>query len=93
MGWYAALLKHLGMNGPSINLRKFQEDLKNYFEETTGEKFLDVDTCSYMRYIMFFKKGVAVLPVDIDQFAMDFHGFSQLLAACCEDYVMLNREN
>ena len=42
---------------------------------------------------MFFKKGVAVLPVDIDQFAMDFHGFSKLLVACCEDYVMLNREN
>ena len=39
LGWYAALLKHLGMNGPSINLRKFQEDLKNHFEETTGEKF------------------------------------------------------
>ena len=64
---------HLGMNGPSVNL-KFQEDLKKRFEETIGETFVDV-SCTLHKVHTSFKKGVVLLPIDIDQFVVDLHGF------------------
>ena len=73
------------MDGPNVNL-KFQESLKQHFEETTGEKFLDIDTCTLHKVHSSFKKGVALLPIDINQFAVDLHGFFKLPAACREDY-------
>ena len=72
MGWDTDFLMHLGMDGPSVNL-KFQEDLKKDFEETTGEKFLDVDTLTLSKVYTSFKKEVSVLPIDIDQFIVDLH--------------------
>ena len=33
-----------------------------------------------------FKKGISSLPVDLDQFAVDLHGFFKLSAARREDY-------
>ena len=49
-------------------------------------------TCGYLiKYIprkvhTSFKKEGSVLPIDIDQFAVDSHGFFKLSAACLEDY-------
>ena len=32
------------------------------------------------------KKDVLILPIDIDQFSVELHGFFTLPAACREDY-------
>ena len=67
-----ALLLHLGMDGPNVNL-KFQRDLINYFESTYGTKFLDVDTLH--KVYGSFKVGLQCLPFNLDQFAVELHGF------------------
>ena len=78
LNWDPAFLLHIGMDDPNVNL-KFQNDLMNHFQETSGESFLDIDTCTLHKVHTSFKKGVQKLPVDIDQFAVDFHGFLSCL--------------
>ena len=81
MGWDNRLLLHIGMDGPNINL-KLKEDLRKHFEEATGQKFLNINTCTLHKVHTSFKKRVTALPNDIDQFAVDLHGFlSYLLLA------------
>ena len=74
LDWDPSFLLHIGMDGPNVNL-KFQKDLKKHCEETSGETFLDIDTCTLHEAHTSFKKGVKMLPIDIDQFAVDLHGF------------------
>ena len=45
MGWDNRLLLHSGMDGHNVNL-KFQENSRKHFEKATGQKFLDIDTCT-----------------------------------------------
>lgn len=65
---------HIVMDEPNVNL-KFQQDLKPHFEETTGQKFLDIDTCTLHKAYTSIKKVVTKVPIDIDQFAVDPHRF------------------
>ena len=88
LNWDPAFLLHIGMDVPNVNL-KFQNDLMNHFQETSGESFLDIDTCTLHKVHTSFKKGVQKLPVDIDQFAVDLHGFFKLSSARWEDYTKL----
>ena len=67
------LLLHLGMDGPNENL-KFQQDLAKYFDKKSVS-FLNINTCLLHKVHGLFKHGVKSLPVDIDQFAVDLHGF------------------
>ena len=78
MGWDSSYLLHLGMDGSNVNL-KLQKDLKTHFKESYNKEFLDIDTCTL-------KKGVLQLPIDIDNFAVNLHGFFKLSSARHEDY-------
>ena len=78
------LLLHLGMDGPNVNL-KFQQDLAKYFDEK-GVSFLNIDTCFLHKVHGSYKHGVKSLPIDINQFAVDLHGFFKLSSARREDY-------
>ena len=66
-------LQHLGKDGPNVNL-KLQQDLAKYFDEK-GVSFLNIDICLLRNVHRSFKRGVKSLPIDIDQFAVDLHGF------------------
>ena len=79
--WDNRVLLHIEIDGPNVNL-KFQENLR----EATGQKFLDIDTCTLHKVRTSFKRGMTVLPIDIDQFTVDLHGFFQLSSARREDY-------
>ena len=47
-----------GMDGPNVNL-KFQEDLKEKFEETSNKTYLDIGTCTLHKVHISFKKGIS----------------------------------
>ena len=85
LDWDPSFQLHIGMDGPNVNL-KFQKDLKKHFEETSGETFLDIDACTLHKVHTSFKKGVKMLSIDIDQFAVDLHDFFKLSSARREDY-------
>ena len=78
MGWDSSYLLHLGMDGPNVNL-KFQKDLKTNFKESYDKEFLEIDTCTFNKAHTSFRKGVLQLPIDIDNFAVNLHGFSNCL--------------
>ena len=59
--------------------------MKPDFEETTGQKFLGIDTCTLRKAHVPIKKGVTKLPIDIDQFAVDLHRFFESPVARRED--------
>ena len=61
------------MDGPNVNL-KIQQDLPKQFDEK-GVSFLNTDTCLLHKVHGSFKHYVKSLPIDIDQFAVDLHGF------------------
>ena len=82
MGSY---LLHLGIDGPNVNL-KFQKDLKTHFKESCDKEFLDILTCTLQKVHTSFKQGVLQLPIDIDNFAVNLHGFFKLSRARHEDY-------
>ena len=65
-------LLHIGMHGPNGNL-KFQEDLKGKLEETSNKAFLDTDTCILHKVHTSFKKGISKLPLDTNQFVVNFY--------------------
>ena len=90
MGCDPALFMHLGMDGLIVNL-KFHKDLKKDFEETTGEKNLVVYACTLHIVHTSFKKGVSVLPIDVNQFGLDLLGSFKVSEACCEDYVKVRK--
>lgn len=85
MGWDSSYLLHLGMDGPNVNL-KFQQDLKSHLKETQNKNFLDIDTCTLHKVHTSFKKGILQIPIDIDNFAVNLHGFFKLSSARREDY-------
>lgn len=84
MGWDSSYLLHIGMDGPNVNL-KFQSALLEDFE-SCDKSFLDIDTCTLHKVHTSFKKGVSSLPIDIDSFAVNLHGFFKLSSARREDY-------
>ena len=77
------LLLHLGMDGPNVNL-KFQQDLAKYFDEK-GVSFFNIDTCLLHKVHRSFKHGIKSILIDIDQFAVDLHGFFKLSSTQRED--------
>ena len=77
------LFLHLGTNGPSVNL-KFQQDLPKYFDEK-GVSFFNIDTCLLHKVHRSFKHGIKSILIDIDQFAVDLHGFFKLSSTQRED--------
>ena len=70
------------MDGPNVNL-KFQKDLKKTLRKHQEKLFLRLTPVPSTKS---FKKGVKMLPIDIDQFAVDLHGFIKLSSARREDY-------
>ena len=72
------------MDGPNVNL-KFQQDLAKYFDEK-GVLFLNIDTCLLHKVHGLFKHDIKSLPIDIDQFTVDLHGFFKLPSVQREDY-------
>lgn len=68
-----------------VNL-KFQQDLKSHLKETQNKNFLDIDTCTLHKVHTSFKKGILQIPIDIDNFAVNLHGFFKLSSARREDY-------
>ena len=74
-------LLHLGMEGPNVN-KSFQEKLS----ESINDEFLDLGTCPLHTVHNSFKKGVAVIDFDFDEFAVDIHQFFKLSSARREDY-------
>ena len=85
MGWDSSYLLHFGMDGPNVNL-KFQKDVRDMFLETLDKTLLDIDTCTLHKVHTSFKKGILQLPIDIDNFAVNLHGFFKLSSARREDY-------
>ena len=85
MGWDSSYLLHLGMDGPNVNL-KFEKYLKTHFKESYNQEFLDINTCTLHKVHTSFKKGVLQLPINIDNFAVNLHGFFKLSSARREDY-------
>ena len=63
LGWNANLL-HIGMDGPNVNL-KFQNDLLNFFQETYGGAFLNIDSSTLHKVHNSFKSRVRTLPIDM----------------------------
>ena len=80
MGWDPFYLLYLGIDGSNVNL-KFQKDLKTHFKESYDKEFLEIDTCTLHKVHTLFKKGVPQLPIDIDNFAVNLHGFFKLSSA------------
>ena len=84
LDWDPSFLLHIGMDGPNANL-KFQKDLKKHFEETRQETLFliltPVPSTKSTRLL-----SVKMLPIYIDQFAVDLHGFYKLSSARREDY-------
>ena len=78
MGWDATFLLYIVMDGSNVNLQ-IQQDLEPHFEETASQIFLGIDTCTLHKAHMSIKKGVTKLQIDIDQFAVDLHFFSNFL--------------
>ena len=78
------LLLHLGMDGPNANL-KFQRHLAKYCDEK-GVSFFNIDICLLHKVHGSFKHGIESLPIDIDQFAVDLHGFFKLSSVQREEY-------
>ena len=72
------------MDGPNVNL-KLQRDLKTHMKESHDKDFLDIDTCTLHKVHTSFKKGILELPIDIDNFAVNLHGFFKLSSARRED--------
>ena len=72
------------MDGLNVNL-KFQQDLAKYFDEK-GVLFLNIDTCLLHKVHGLFKHDIKSLPIDIDQFTVDLHGFFKLPSVQREDY-------
>ena len=85
MSWDSSYLLHFGMDGPNVNL-KFQKDVQEMFLETLQKKLLDIDTCTLHKVHTSFRRGVLQLPIDIDDFAVNLHGFFKLSSARREDY-------
>ena len=65
MGWENKLLLHVGIDGPNINL-KFKEDSRKHFEEATGQKFLNISTCTLLKVHTSFKNRVTAFSNGID---------------------------
>ena len=79
-------LLHIGIEGPNVNL-KFQKLLMNADVLTNINKlFLDIGTCPLHVVHNSFRKGVAALNFDVDQYALDIHFFFKLSAGRRADY-------
>ena len=83
--WGNRFLLHIGMDGPNVNL-KFQEDLRKHFLQATGQKFLDIDTCTLHKVHNPLKREWLHCP-----FAVDFHGFFKLSSIHCKDYSSMEK--
>ena len=72
------------MDGANVNL-KFPKDLAKCFNKK-GVPFLNIDTCLLDKVHGSLKHCVKSLLVDIDQFAVDLHGFFKLSRTQREGY-------
>ena len=62
---------------------------KKTWKENSNKIFLDIDTCTLHKVHTSFKKSISKLPLDIDQFAVNFHRFFKVSSARREDYTKL----
>ena len=85
MSWDPSLLLHFGMDGPNVNL-KFQNDVEKMFKDTLKKTLIDIDTCTIHKVHTSFRRGVLQLPIDVDEFAVNLHGFFKMSSARREDY-------
>ena len=86
MKWDPKYLRHIGMDGPNVNL-SFQKKLLADFERKYSTKFLKLGSCSLHHVHNTFRKALQKL--DINQFACDVHFFFKLSSARREDYAVL----
>ena len=54
---------------------EISKDLKTHFKESYDKEFIDIDTCTLHKVHISFKEGVFHLPIDIDNFNVNLHGF------------------
>ena len=82
-------LLHLGMDGPNVNLA-FQEKLSKYLGDNLDKSFLNLGTCSLHPVHTAFRRGIASMSCDLDQFFTDNQFFFKLSSARREDYRSLH---
>ena len=73
------------MNGPSVN-KSFEKRLIGRREKDYQTAFLTLGSCTLHIFHNAFKKNIAELSIDIDQFGCDLHFFFKYSFARKEDY-------
>ena len=58
-------------------------------KESHDKDFFDIDMCTLHKVHTSFKNGILELPINIDNFAVNLHGFFKLSSARREDYSCL----
>ena len=75
----------LGINGPSVN-KSFEKMFIGHHEKDHQTTFLTLESCTLHIVHNAFRKGIAELSIDIDQFQCDLHFFFKYSSARREDY-------
>ena len=78
------------MDDPNVNL-KFQEDLKEKFENTSSKTISGINTCTLHKVHTSFKWGISKFSLDIDEFAVKLCSF--LSYPVQDEKITLNYKN
>ena len=78
LNWDPAFLLHIGMDGPNVNL-KFQNDLMNHFQETSGNLFLTLTLAHSTKSILLSRKVFRNYQLILISLQWTFMGFLSCL--------------
>ena len=80
-----ALFIYLGIDGPSVN-KSFEKKFIGRHEKDYQTTFLTLGSCTLHIVHNAFRKGIAELSIDIDQFPCDLYFLFKYSSARREDY-------